>query len=192
MAIRDRLCRHSRLSGGSAGLLRPRHVRPAHLAQRGGRTARRSSQAARGPAQAPARPGGARQPAPPTVDPAPREADAPVCRAKRSRPTSRRAAVEVTSGFTGHEIIVFGAVDNSQPPSAEAGYYDVVVVVEGTPFAARRAPEERRRRRMDQHLVRHFRRRAELLRHRLDAADRGDRRRRRAGAARHRLRVHAR
>jgi uncharacterized protein (TIGR02186 family) len=43
--------------------------------------------------------------------------------------------LEVTTGFTGHEIIVFGSVDNSQAPREQyAGYYDVVVVVEGTPF----------------------------------------------------------
>jgi len=41
----------------------------------------------------------------------------------------------VTTGFTGHEIVVFGAIDNSQAPKEDAtGYYDVVVVVEGTPF----------------------------------------------------------
>jgi uncharacterized protein (TIGR02186 family) len=43
-------------------------------------------------------------------------------------------SLEVTTGFTGHEIIVFGAVDNSQAPQDYAGFYDVVVVVEGTPF----------------------------------------------------------
>jgi uncharacterized protein (TIGR02186 family) len=42
-------------------------------------------------------------------------------------------SVEVTTGFTGHEILIFGAIDNSQQPSADSGYYDVVVVVEGTP-----------------------------------------------------------
>jgi len=40
----------------------------------------------------------------------------------------------VTTGFTGHEIVVFGAIDNSDAPSTGTGYYDVVVVVEGTPF----------------------------------------------------------
>lgn len=41
----------------------------------------------------------------------------------------------VTTGFTGHEIVVFGAIDNSQAPKEDAtGYYDVVIVVEGTPF----------------------------------------------------------
>lgn len=43
-------------------------------------------------------------------------------------------SVEVTTGFTGHEILVFGAIDKSQQPGDEAGYYDVVVVVEGTPL----------------------------------------------------------
>jgi uncharacterized protein (TIGR02186 family) len=41
--------------------------------------------------------------------------------------------VAVTSSFTGTEIVVFGAVDNSQQPSAEAGFYDVIIVVEGAP-----------------------------------------------------------
>jgi uncharacterized protein (TIGR02186 family) len=43
-------------------------------------------------------------------------------------------SVAVTTGFTGHEILVFGAIDNSQQPTEEGGYYDVVVVVEGTPL----------------------------------------------------------
>lgn len=42
-------------------------------------------------------------------------------------------SVSITSGFSGTEIIIFGTVENSQQPSAEAGTYDVVVVVEGTP-----------------------------------------------------------
>jgi len=48
--------------------------------------------------------------------------------------------IAVTSGFTGTEIVVFGTVLNSRQPSAEAGTYDVVVVIEGmaTPLAARR------------------------------------------------------
>jgi uncharacterized protein (TIGR02186 family) len=41
--------------------------------------------------------------------------------------------VAITSSFTGTEILVFGTVENSVQPSAEAGTYDVVVVVEGTP-----------------------------------------------------------
>lgn len=43
-------------------------------------------------------------------------------------------SVSITSSFTGTEIIVFGTVENSRQPSAEAGTYDVVVVVEGTPL----------------------------------------------------------
>jgi uncharacterized protein (TIGR02186 family) len=42
-------------------------------------------------------------------------------------------SVSITSGYTGTEIIIFGTVENSRQPSAEAGTYDVVVVVEGTP-----------------------------------------------------------
>jgi uncharacterized protein (TIGR02186 family) len=42
-------------------------------------------------------------------------------------------SVSITAGFTGIEIIIFGTVENSRQPSAEAGTYDVVVVVEGTP-----------------------------------------------------------
>src|SRR5262245_33134894 len=41
--------------------------------------------------------------------------------------------VAVTSSFNGTEIVIFGAVDNSQQPSAESGYYDIVIVVEGVP-----------------------------------------------------------
>lgn len=41
--------------------------------------------------------------------------------------------VAVTSSFNGTEIVIFGAVDNSQQPSAESLYYDVVIVVEGVP-----------------------------------------------------------
>jgi uncharacterized protein (TIGR02186 family) len=41
--------------------------------------------------------------------------------------------IAVTSGFTGTEIVVFGSVVHSRQPSAEAGYYDVIVVLEGMP-----------------------------------------------------------
>jgi uncharacterized protein (TIGR02186 family) len=41
--------------------------------------------------------------------------------------------VAVTSSFTGTEIVVFGAVDNSRQAGAESGFYDIVVVIEGTP-----------------------------------------------------------
>jgi uncharacterized protein (TIGR02186 family) len=42
-------------------------------------------------------------------------------------------SVSITSSFTGTEIIVFGAVENSRQSSAESGFYDVVIIVEGTP-----------------------------------------------------------
>ena len=42
-------------------------------------------------------------------------------------------SVAVTSGFSGTEVIVFGAVNNSRQSSAESGYYDIVIAVEGTP-----------------------------------------------------------
>jgi uncharacterized protein (TIGR02186 family) len=41
--------------------------------------------------------------------------------------------VAVTSSFNGTEIVIFGAVDGSQQPSAESGYYDLIIVVEGVP-----------------------------------------------------------
>jgi uncharacterized protein (TIGR02186 family) len=48
--------------------------------------------------------------------------------------------IAITSAFTGTEIVVFGSVLNSRQPSAEAGTYDVIVVLEGmpTPLLARR------------------------------------------------------
>ena len=42
-------------------------------------------------------------------------------------------SVSITSSFTGTEIVVFGAVDNSRQSSAESGLYDVVIVLEGAP-----------------------------------------------------------
>ena len=41
--------------------------------------------------------------------------------------------IAVTASFNGVEFVVFGAVDNSQQPSVESGYYDVIVVVESVP-----------------------------------------------------------
>lgn len=41
--------------------------------------------------------------------------------------------VAITSSFTGTEILVFGAVENSVQPSPEAGTYDIIIVVEGMP-----------------------------------------------------------
>jgi uncharacterized protein (TIGR02186 family) len=41
--------------------------------------------------------------------------------------------VAVTSSFNGTEIVIFGAVDGSQQPTAESGYYDIIITVEGVP-----------------------------------------------------------
>ena len=40
--------------------------------------------------------------------------------------------VSITSNFSGTEIVIFGAVEESRQESAEAGIYDIIVVVEGT------------------------------------------------------------
>lgn len=45
--------------------------------------------------------------------------------------STRRVAV--TSTFSGTEVVVFGAVDNSRQTSPEAGLYDIVVLVTGAP-----------------------------------------------------------
>jgi uncharacterized protein (TIGR02186 family) len=42
-------------------------------------------------------------------------------------------SIAVTSGYSGAEIVVFGTVENSRQSSAESGYYDVIVIVEGAP-----------------------------------------------------------
>ena len=42
-------------------------------------------------------------------------------------------SVAITSSFTGTEIVIFGAIDNSRQASAESGLYDIVIVLEGTP-----------------------------------------------------------
>lgn len=49
-------------------------------------------------------------------------------------------SVAVTSSFNGTEIVVFGTVENSRQESAESGYYDVVIVVQGamSPIVARK------------------------------------------------------
>jgi len=74
----------------------------------------------------------------PRRPPAPRGPATPA-QAPQAGPVERIEAdvstrsVEVTAAFTGHEILVFGSIDNSQQPAGESGYYDVVVVVEGAP-----------------------------------------------------------
>ena len=74
----------------------------------------------------PRRPSAPRRPAPPLQAPQ----AGPVERIEADVSTR---SVEVTTDFTGHEILVFGSIDNSQQPSDESGYYDVAVVVEGVP-----------------------------------------------------------
>lgn len=78
------------------------------------------------PAPLPARPAQAAQPAPQPVPPdtLPRET-------VQADVSSR--SVAITSSFTGTEIVVFGAVDNSRQATAESGLYDIVIVLEGTP-----------------------------------------------------------
>jgi len=80
----------------------------------------------------------------PTPPAAPAQAQAPSAAAATVPPAGELPAetvqadvstrsVAVTSSFTGTEIVVFGAVDNSRQTSAEAGLYDVVIILEGTP-----------------------------------------------------------
>lgn len=90
------------------------------------------------PAAAPEPPAAVVAP-PPPAEPAPPPKEAPLPKERVEADVSTRS-IAVTSGFTGTEIIVFGSVDNSRQPSAEAGYYDVAVVVEGgsAPLVARR------------------------------------------------------
>lgn len=86
-------------------------------------------------AQQPKRPPGASaQPPAPTAPPqtVPPPAPVPEARETVQADVSSRS-VAVTSSFTGTEIVVFGAVDNSRQSSAESGFYDIVIVVEGTP-----------------------------------------------------------
>lgn len=42
-------------------------------------------------------------------------------------------SIAITSAYTGTRVVVFGTVLNSRQTSAEAGYYDVVVILEGVP-----------------------------------------------------------
>ena len=39
--------------------------------------------------------------------------------------------VSIEPDFNGAEIVIFGAVDNSQQPSATSGYYDIIIVIRG-------------------------------------------------------------
>jgi uncharacterized protein (TIGR02186 family) len=82
-----------------------------------------------------AAPTGPKQEAPPQPRSATGAAEAerpPEARETVQADVSSRS-VSITSSFTGTEIVVFGAIDNSRQTSAEAGLYDVVIVLEGTP-----------------------------------------------------------
>ena len=63
----------------------------------------------------------------------------------------------VTSSFNGTEIVIFGAVDNSQQPSAESGYYDVADRGGGRAGPPGGAAQEQRGGPVAQHLVGHLR-----------------------------------
>ncbi len=82
----------------------------------------------------------------PVARPTPQLAEPEV---KREQQPGARESVEadvsarniaVTSSFNGTEIVIFGAIDGSQQPSPESGYYDVIIMVEGVPgrFIVRR------------------------------------------------------
>jgi len=43
--------------------------------------------------------------------------------------SDREIAIE--SDFTGAKIVVFGAVDNSRQPTANSGYYDIIITIRG-------------------------------------------------------------
>ncbi len=79
------------------------------------------------PAQSPTAPGEA-QPA--QQKPAPGADGLPI-EAVEADVSTR--SVAVTSSFTGTEIIVFGSVEHSRQPTAESGYYDIAIIVDGTP-----------------------------------------------------------
>lgn len=83
-----------------------------------------------------------RQEAPPSPSPAPQQASPPAVPLAAdpipAQPPAEAIEIDVstrnvaiTSTFAGTEIVVFGSVENSRQPSAESGYYDLVVIVDG-------------------------------------------------------------
>lgn len=85
----------------------------------------------------PATPPPAEQLAKPQPAPAPEPPPPPPERVEADVSTR---SVPIKLGYTGTEIIVFGTVENSRQPSAEAGFYDVIVALEGqaSPIVIRR------------------------------------------------------
>ncbi len=81
-------------------------------------------------------------PAPPPAGAAPTTAETPPLSAGPPLPPERveidvsTHSVFVTSVFKGTEIVVFGTVINGRQESPEAGYYDVIVSIEGRPTPA--------------------------------------------------------
>jgi uncharacterized protein (TIGR02186 family) len=73
----------------------------------------------------------------PLPEPKPRPEEkpdsAPATQVERVEADVSTRTIAITSGYSGAEVIVFGAIENSRQPSAESGFYDVVVVVEGEP-----------------------------------------------------------
>ncbi len=82
--------------------------------------------------KAPVNPAPAGQPPAPTTGELKAAPPPPDTRESVQADVSTRS-VSITSSFTGTEIVVFGAVDNSRQSSAESGLYDVVIVLEGAP-----------------------------------------------------------
>lgn len=80
----------------------------------------------------PAPPAPVARPMPQTVEPEVKREQQPGARESVEADVSARN-IAVTSSFNGTEIVIFGAIDGSQQPSPESGYYDVVIVVEGVP-----------------------------------------------------------
>ncbi len=79
------------------------------------------------------------KPAPEAAAPPPAPTPAPppaVLPPERVEADVSARSIAVTAAFKGSEVTVFGTVDNSRQPSPEAGYYDVIVAVEGAPAPA--------------------------------------------------------
>lgn len=70
-------------------------------------------------------------PAKPAVEPTPHRDGLPQERVEADVSAHK---IEVTAGFTGSEIVVFGSVDYSRQPTPESGYYDIAVIIQGPPM----------------------------------------------------------
>ncbi|MBX9926412.1 MAG: TIGR02186 family protein [Hyphomicrobiaceae bacterium] len=80
----------------------------------------------------PATPQSPSAPPTPPADPSPPNAQTPQSQAPESIEIDvSMRNVAITSTFSGTEIVIFGSVENSRQQSAESGYYDLVVIVDG-------------------------------------------------------------